>query len=256
MKNVCYFATLGLVLSLLSTQAVGQHSDIEFGYDNTSSPTGFVIEQDNTTFDGIQYFESEFDEFLGDFFADDPGFVTNDAEGLLVNSGDNVWINFLDASSNSAFGVGFVNYYNPLTDTLQAVGRISVTDNGGGGTADLVINGASIESGVNPQFLGTGDVDGDIHDHVTFDLLDDGSAPDGAYGVLVQLQSDFDTPDGNMDLNSDAFWIIFNKGMTEQDFDEKALLAFGVGAIPEPSSASFLVLGASVFLLRRRRKNR
>ena len=255
MKNILYLTTLSLALCLLPANAFGQHSDVEFGYDNLASPTGFVIEQDNTTSDGIQFFEAEFDEFMGDFFSDDPGFVTNDAEGLLVNSGDDIWVNFLDASTNSAFGVGFVNYYNPVINALESVGRFSISDNGGTGTADLVLNGASIESGVNPQLLGTGDGDGDIHDHISFDLLDDGSAPDGAYGVLVQLQGDFDAPDGNMDVSSDAFWIIFNKGMTEQEFEENALPAFGVSAVPEPGSAAVLVLCASAICMRRRRRS-
>ena len=243
-----------IAVGLLPQCIAAQHSDIEFGYDNTTSPTGFVIEQDNMTTDGIQFFEAEFDEFAGDYFSDDPGFVTNDAEGLLVNSGDDIWVNFLDASTNSAFGVGFLNYYNPVTDSLEAIGRLSVSDNAGAGTDDLILAGASIESGVNPQFLGTGDVDGDIHDHISFDLLDDATAPDGAYGVLVQLQADFDTPDGNMDLSSAPFWIIYNKNMTESDFEENALPAFGVAPIPEPGSVLFLGLGATVLLIRRRRK--
>ena len=242
--------------ALHSTCAFAQHSDVEFGYDSTSSPTAFIIEQDETTLDGIQFFESEFetpDPFdPTNFFTDDPGFATNDAEGLLVNQGDQAWLKFLDASVHSAFGVGYVNYYNPTTDTLQALHRVSVLDNSGG-TADLVLSGGIIESGDNPQFLGTGDSGGDIHDHVTFDLLDDATAPFGAYGLLVQMQSDFNPVDGIFDLDSDPFWIIINHGMDEEDFESKALRAYGV--IPEPSSLGLLALIGGAFLYRRRARS-
>ena len=253
MRLICFIAAT--VVASLSTSVMAQHSDIELGYDNTSSPTAFIIENDNVTVEGFQFFEAEFDEFLGDFFTEDPGFATNDAEGLLINSGDLIWLNFLDASTTSSFGVGYVNYYDPNTEMLHAIGRMQVTDNGGGGTADLILNGSTIESGVNPQLLGAGDIDGDLHDHLTFDLLDDGTAPFGAYGLLVQLQADFDSPDGNIDLSSDPFWIIFNHGMDEEDFETYALPAFGVAAVPEPGSATLLALGGvALIAIRRKRK--
>lgn len=223
------FVTSFMALAFISTNVMAQHSDIEFGYDDTGGPTALVIEQDNVTIEGFQFFEAEFDEFLGDFFAEDPGFTTNEGEGLLVNPGDQIWLNFLDASSNSAFGVGYVNYYNPNTDMLEALGSLEITDNGGAPTANLILDGGSIVSGANPQLIGIGDVDGDIHDHITFDLLDDGTAPFGAYGVLVQLQSDFET---------------------------FALPRFGVASIPEPGSFALLTPVALGFLLRRRRKSK
>lgn len=251
------FAAVTIAVMSLSTNIMAQHghSDIEFGYNDTGNPTAFIIEQDATTSEGFQFFEAEFEEFLGDFFADDPGFTTNDAEGLLINPGDQIWFRVLDASLNSAFGQGFLNYYDPNTDTLSAAGRLQITDNGGASTLDLVLNGATIESGDNPQLLGIGDVDGDIHDHLNFDLLDDGTAPLGAYGILVQMQSDFDPANGNFDLDSDPFWIIFNHGMDEEDFENFALPKFGVAsAVPEPGSLLCLTGAAFALALRRRRK--
>lgn len=254
----CRLSCLALTLGLaFASGAFAQHADVEFGYDDTGNPSAFVIEQPNVTLDGIQYFESAMEELdpfnPGDFSSDEPGFATNDAENLLINSNDRIFLQALDASAHSSFGVGFVNYYNPNTNQLTAIGRISVIDNSSG-TANLVLNGGSIESGVNPQFLGLGDSLGDLHDHVVFDLLNDSTAPLGAYGVLLRMQSDFDVADGNMDLSSEPFWIIFNHGMSAEDFDDLALPAFGISAIPEPGSLLVLGLASAALGLRRRRR--
>lgn len=254
MKLRVFFA----VCLLIQGVCHGQHAgDVEFGYDVPAAPTGFVFDSSDFTSDGLRYFESEFEELdpftPGDFSADEPGFTTNLGEGLRVNQGDQVWLNALDASSLSSFGQGYVNYYNPVADTLTAAGRLGIIDNSGA-TANLVLNGAGIESGLSNQFIGLGDSVGDVHDHVIVDLLDDGSAPLGAYGVLVQLQSDFSPADATMDLSSDPFWIVFNHGMSDSDFDTRALPSFGVSAVPEPGS--FLVLGVAAVVgssVRRRR---
>lgn len=224
-------------LSCWSSNLLAQHSDVEFGYDNTASPSGLEIVGDAFTQDGILLFESsmeELDPFApGDFSADQPGFATG-AKGQLVNSDDEIWISALDASVDSAFGVGYINFYNPVTDALEAAGRIALEDNTAS-TLDLVLNGGSIESGVNLQFIDRANGAGSIHDHIVFELLDDATAPIGAYGVLVQLQSDFAPIDGYIELSSEPFWIVFNHGMSEADFEQFALPKFGL--------ASFLVLG-------------
>ena len=203
------FMFSALFLSLLASNVNAQHhGDIELGYDSQSTPSQLIIEPIEFTTDGFMFFESEFEAgnpFVpGDFFTDEPGFNTNAGEGLLVNHNDQIWLSAIDASLHSAFGLGYVNFYNPSTDLLEAFGRIEVEGNQAA-TTDLVLNGSFIESGDNPQFVDLGDSGGDIHDHVIFDLLDDGTAPFGAYGVMFQLQSDFDPADGNMDLNSDPF---------------------------------------------------
>lgn len=248
------------VLFLLASASLShaQHAgDIEFGYNSTTSPTAFAIEEVGVTSEGILYFESEFEALdpfnPGDFSSDEPGFNTNPAEMLLVNPGDQIWLNALNASLFSSFGQGFVNYYNPTTDALEASGRLRVIDNSAG-TVDLTLNGATIESGASNQFIGLGSNAGEVHDHMILDLLDDATAPLGAYGVMFQFQSDFATADGNMDLASDPFWIVWNHGMNEADFENLAMPKFGAAAVPEPNSASLLVLAAAGSLLRRRRK--
>ncbi len=244
-------------LAMMSTNAFAQHQDVEFGYNDLANPTAFEIDSTNFTSEGFLYFESELearDPFdTSDLSSDEPGFTTNDGEGLLVNQGDQIWFNVLDASVHSSFGAGYVNFYNPVTDALEASGRLAILDNSGS-TTDLVLNGGSIESGVNPQFIGSADADGDVHDHVVVDLLDDSTAPQGAYGILLQLQSDFDAADSTIDLSSDPFWFVFNHGLSESDFDSVALTQFGVSSVPEPGTLSLVGLGLVTILVRRRRE--
>lgn len=251
----CSFVSTVRVL-VMPLQARAQHAgDLELGYDDVNSPGLIEIEQIEITNEGILLFEADFEELdpnePGNFSADEPGFNTNAGEGLLVNFNDEILLNVLDASQHSAVGVGYVNYYNPATMMLEALGRISILDNSSG-TAHLVLNGSTIESGDNPQFIDRGDSVGDIHDHVVFDLLDDGTAPAGAYGLLLQLQSDFATVDGNPDLSSEPFWLVLNHQMDPTDFENFAIPAFGT-AIPEPGSLAILGIGALATMLRRRR---
>jgi len=248
MKLQCYIFLLAM--TWMSSDLFAQHRDLEFGYDDTANPSEFLLSPETfsaTTADGIDVVSSEMDELdpfnPGEFSADQPGFATNGAEGLIVNSGDSILVNVLDASVDSNFGVGYVSFYNPGTDALEATGRIAFLDNTAS-TTDLVLNGGSIESGDSPQFIGAADSDGDIHDHITWDLLDDDTAPNGAYGLLVQIQSDFAPFDGTVDVSSEPFWIVFNHGMSEADFENLALPRFGVGvAAAEPQVASIELNG-------------
>lgn len=247
------------LFSLLAVNAYAQnheHSDIEFGYENGA----LVIEAGEFTTEGIMIFESAFEALEIDgqpsLGADEPGFDTPVGEGLVVNPQDTAWLNVLDASEYSSVGVGYVNYYDPHSGMLELLGlpnQIGIIDNTETGTDDLVIGSSISDIQDNPQFIGIADDNGEIHDHVVFDLLNEGSMPLGAYGMLFQLQTDFDF-DGIMDLTSDEFWIVFNHGMTESDFENLAIPAFGPtsGAVPEPGSAAILFVAALVFGLRRR----
>jgi hypothetical protein len=244
----------GFLAAACCTQAVwAQHSDVEFGYDDLANPMAIIFENDDESVDGIQYWEGEFEDLDptvagDDWGSDEPGFTTEASEGLLFNSGDNIWISALDASSHSSFGSGFVNYFNPNTGMLEANHRVSLLDDAGS-TSDMVLDGGAF-AGDPLQFLGSVDADGDLHDHITLDLLDDATAPAGAYGVLLQVHADFGG-DGTVDLESDPFWFIYNHQMDEGDFDSVALRGFGV--VPEPSSLALLFAGSTCLLVRRRK---
>ena len=249
-----YFFALMVAMTCCSTVSA-QHSDVEFGYDDASNPSALIFEVFEETSEGFAVFESEFeanDPFNSDdLSSDEPGFATNEDENLLVNQGDLLWINVLDAAANSSVGVGYVNFYNPATDMLEATGRVAFQGNSSS-VEDGILDGSILESGSALQFLGQGDSDQEIHDHVVFDLLNESTTPNGAFGVLLELQSDFDA-DGTAELTSDQFWVIFNHGLSEEQFENDALRAFGVSAIPEPATAALLLLGVAAIGTRRRR---
>ena len=237
-----------------------EHADIEFGFDSLTSPSAFVIEPSGEeTLDGIPVFEGEFEIFdpngaPTDLTAEEPGFTTAGNEELLVNEGDRVFVSALDASVHSRFGAGYVTFYNPENGQLEPSGELTIKDNSDE-TADLLLNGGSF-SGLNQQFLGLGEVvpnEEILHDHLVIDLVDD-SAPRGAYGVLLQLESDLSPADEVIDFTSEPFWIILNNDLREDDFENNAVETFINGAaVPEPGTFSLLALGACSALLSRRR---
>jgi hypothetical protein len=244
------------LLSPISAFAQHGHSDVEVGYDSVDSPTKFVFESHERTSDGRLFFEGNFGPPF--YTTGDPGFETHDDP---MSAGDLVFLNFLDSSdpSLSSIGKGYVTYFDPNTGELSAAGRIGVISSPGGpAIANLLMDGASLSSGTGPtrQYLGLVEGDGSLHAHVTFDLLDDATAPIGAYGVMFEMQSLFNgNTSGLADLTSEPIWFIFNHGMDDELFDSQALAAFGVAsAIPEPGSAGVLLLTGLATLLRRRKR--
>ncbi len=240
-----------------SAWAQHEHSDVEFGYDDIANPTALVLENDNVSSEGIQFWEGEFGvldpAIPGDFGTDDPGFATAIGEGLQVNIGDNVFVRPLNAATHpsSVLGRGYVNYYNPTTQLLEAANRIAVSDESVG-TVDLVLDGATA-TGDPLQFVGSFS-GSDLDEHVVFDLLDDATAPDGAYGVLLEIE--VQQANGSPAIVSDPLWFVFNHNLSEEVFEGPALAAFGIvesEAVPEPTSLAFLFGGATCLMLRRRR---
>jgi hypothetical protein len=243
----------------LSSNLHAQHNDMIFGYDDPNNPTDFLLSPltSTTTGDGIILIPTNMEEDIfvdGEFSGDQPGFSTEaPGQGLIVNPGNSILLGALDASENSSFGVGYVNFYNPATDELEPSGRIAFKDNTIG-TPDLVLDGDLIESGVNSQFISQASSTGFVHSHIRWDLLDDATAPLGAYGILVELQSNFaGTSLDEFELTSEPFWIILNNGIELEEFEEFAVRAFETAAIPEPGTFGLLAAGMAGVLLRRRR---
>ncbi len=261
MRTVLRLSAALLLLVLPSIGRAQHAGDLELGLDNLVTPSKIIIEPVGLTTNGIMYFEAAMevlDPFSpGDFSADEPGFNTNATESLLVNPNDRIWIRALNSSTVAgSVGLnGFVNFYNPITNMLElpALNSIAISDNTGS-TANLLLSGTGV-TGDNPQFIDLGDAAGNIHDHIVFDLLNDSSAPFGAYGIMFQLQADLaSVPGTGMDVSSDAFWLIFNHGMSASDFENLALPAFGViTAVPEPSAFMLVSLAACGLAWRRKR---
>ena len=261
-----HFFAFALLATFVATNVFAQeeeHSDVEFGYNDVSNPTELEVEAGEATATGVPIFEGEFEPFNGpsDLSAEDPGFATSPDENLLINSGDQIFLNVLDASSDPLFGgLGYVTHYNFASKQLEASGRITVQGNSPT-FPDVVLDGASFEPGGSlTQFVAAGETDsatGELAEfdrHIVFDI-DDSTAQPGAYGILAQLQSNFDgTSVDQFELTSEPFWIILNNGLAEEDFENFAVAAFETAAIPEPGTFGLLAAGMSGVLLRRRRR--
>ena len=267
------FIFAALLVPFALNVSYGQHSDLEFGYDDQNNPTSILIESDLLTDEGIQVIEGGFEtSLLGDAFADSPGFITSAAEGLLVNAGDQISVRILDGST-TAVGAGFVNFYDAATDQILSDNNTDTIEISNQGSVDVGTFGDSF-SGDDVLLLSTGSDGtifsnspdaasvllgvGEIHNHLVFDLL--GSESVGAYGLLFQLEADFADANGNVDGTVDATsapaWLLFNNGLDDDVFEDQALAAFGVSvaSVPEPTSSVAFLMAAGAVLSRRRRR--
>ena len=241
MKKLIFAA---LLVSITSSVSYGQHSDIEFGYDDFNNPTTIIIESDELTDDGIQIAEGEFELAFGEVISENPGFITvatEDPGGEQVNAGDQVSVRFLDASENSATGVGYVNFFDASTGEITAsTDQLSIASQSDSSvsmlTGDSVVNevdtvllgvgsdGTTLSNSPEeaPEILGAGE----IHNHLVFTL--DQNTP-GAYGLLFQFES---VPaDGGPMITSAPVWLIFNNGLDEEVFEEQAVAAFSASVL-------------------------
>ena len=252
-----------LFATLFASTSFAQHSDIEFGFEDPAVPV-FEIELDELTDEGIQVAEGEFVRAGAFATTDNPGFITpfeveEDENGvevvveeLVVNEGDQVFVRVLDASaagSPTTRGVGFVNFYNPVTDALENLdassGTLTIT---GSDNATSVFAGDQLVSGNEDVFLAVGSdgtfmstppptleedpellTVGRIHNHLAFDLSGDLATTDGAVGLLLQFTT---VPaDGSAPVESDPYFLIFNNGLEELPSPTgfvDALAAFGL----------------------------
>ena len=95
---------------------------------------------------------------------------------------------------------------------------------------------------------------GEIHSHLNFAFQADAVTP-SAVGLLLQFEADLASVAGDgIDVVSDPFFLVFNNGLSEEVFETQALPAFGVNAVPEPTSGILLAAVGSAILTRRRRR--
>lgn len=255
----------------------GQHSDIEFGFDDFMNPSEIEVEAEEFNVDGVAITEGEFVElFLGgvnDASTDNPGFITPNTadEPLRFNPDDQVSVRFLDAGNiaGNTIGEGFVNFFDPdnAAAGLQALGALEISNSSGdtitldgtnfSGSDSIFLSEASDGSdfsvpppslGEAPELLG----EGEVHSHLVFDLLNEDSTPDGALGILAQFEVT-QASDGSL-IESNPFFIVFNNGLDDIPFEEALPAFLGTAAVPEPTGGVVLMMALGGVAMRRRRQ--
>jgi hypothetical protein len=233
-----------IVLPILSlcaafaTCAQAQHSDIEFNYDSGQVALYGVLP---SFLDANWVFEGNFPTSgISQNFTTNPGFASEILEGLGIGAND--VIDYQIAQSATLGSV--LTYYDPTTFGFAPTSAtITIDDNGAMGGSWVVGNSSGVGSG--PGVVGVADGMGDFHSHMDF-ILSNGAAT-GAYGLLMTLNTN--APGIN---DSAPFWVVFNYGMTQSDFDNFAIPAFQ--AIPEPGALGLLSIATLGLLGYRRRK--
>jgi hypothetical protein len=207
-----------VVLLAPSSFAAAQHSDVEFSYaggqiDVEFGPDGPVFEGDFPTSGALNGFTTE------------PGFASEVDEGLGIGPGDAVHYNV-----RGPFRYHNGSAFAPTAATITGDDRPAGT---------VVINSDTTTA---EGLIGDANGVGDFHSDPGWFL----SVPAaiGAYGVLLNLETDAPGI-----AASDPFYLVFNYGLDEPNFDA-ALLDFAA-AVPEPATLSLLTLG-TLMLLRRR----
>ena len=233
---VTFSVVMALTLVVSGAPVLAQlhgHSDIEFGYMDGKIEVEFGDE--GQVFEGAFPTSTDIGEGLVEQFTDDPGFNTNDAEGLSVNPGDRVDFQVL----------GPLAYHNG--SSFSAVP---------GGSHILIEDAALQVLSVNAQTVGpvssvgpiaVGDGDGDVHAHLDFALQPTslGELEFGAYGLQMRLVTD-----AVGIASSDPYFVVFNFGLDDPVF-EGAVEDFA-SIIPEPTSLAALGFMSTLLIMRRK----
>ncbi len=238
MKRILFLVCC-MVATSMAPVAHAQHSDVEFGYDGGMIDIEFGAEG--------RIFEGDF--VVGGLFdrtTDDPGWASELSEGLGIGAGDLVGYNVLE---NLFYWDG----------TAEAATTASITFDHFPAIADNVVSQSGSTS-ANVSFTGTltnvidqADGAGEFHQHIDWSLS--AGSPTGAYGVLLDLETD-----AAGIANSESFGVIWNFGLNDTQFEAGVdhfvtTRNLSISAVPEPGSAMLLLAGgASAMLLRRRRR--
>jgi len=183
---------------------------------------------------GYGIFEGNLDTLLSGprWRTTDPGF---DSEPGTFGATDMIYfapvgtLSFWDGDSWEAPGAAVLVVRDSLDETVTYSGTGTST------TDDFV------------GFISDGGPTGQIHQHLTFTVQTSplgGQPAVGAYRIAMQLTSP-------SYASSDPFWLVFNRGLGEEVFEESV----HVMSVPEPETYALMALGLGfvAFVARRRR---
>ncbi len=210
----------GIALTLIascSTIAFAQHEgDVEFEYHGgrieIESGELSLLFADRIV-EGVFPMGGFFDRFTSD-----PGFEAH----MPIGPGD-----IIGFSLHAGHHGHFLNFFDPTTNRIENSHPWSINIDWGVGNIDVsAANGGT-------GLIGQADGGGLFHLHTDFRLS--GGTPVGAYGFLMSLNT---SAVGIGD--SDPFWVVFNFGMAQTDFE---LATRNFTGIPEPSSLGLICGG-------------
>jgi hypothetical protein len=235
MNSIRPFTALAvsLVLFSLSSMAPGgplwaQHDDdVLFSYENNRIT---FLNGGVSFLDANRFFEAEFGTTgILDRYAGDPGFESFPS---FIGSNDQITFNLLP----SRFGT-YLTAWDPVSNSILTNHAYGLTIDSASFSLDVTASSGG------SQLLGSAAANGYFHIHP--DVLLSANAPQGAYGLLMTLQTNAAGIE-----NSEPFWVIFNYGLDDPVFDRGIAAMIGV---PEPGTGLVwlgLVLAAG---LRRQR---
>lgn len=235
MNAIRLFKPLLFSLILLSLDSISPGSRLWAQHDDDAM---FSYENNRITFqngglgflDANRYFEAEFGTTgILDRYAEEPGF---ESFPDFIGSNDQITFNLLP----SRFGT-YLTAWDPISNTILTNHDYSLTIDSDSFSLDVTASSGG------SQVLGSAAANGYFHAHP--DVLLSANAPQGAYGLLMTLQTDAAGIE-----NSEPFWVIFNYDLDEATFENGVAAMIGV---PEPGAG--LVWLGLVFAagLRRRR---
>jgi len=206
---------LGLSINLSAALAVEQHDG-----DIQPWKQGGQIELNGTLF------EADFGDLSGGAYrTDDPGYDADSALGAF-GAGNWLWfegIGSLQFWDGSAWSNSLLN--GEHIEIEDALGNISVFSE----------NGISNGAGVIGQF----DTGGDIHEHLDMAIRNAGNALGGsvgAYWITLQLFETVAESQTPLAVSS-TYDIIFNRGLTGEDFEAAVAAASATAPVPLPAAA-------------------
>lgn len=207
---------MGLALNASAQHA---HSDIDALVESGQ----IVLETGIPLAGGGLLFESEFGELGNPYGTDEPGFALDDGSFL---SGE---ILAYEVMSPLQFwdGVSWLGA-TPGSESISIFPTVGATTTV---TDSSIVNALGV--------IDAADVDGGVHTHVDFEISN--PAAIGAYLLELRLRGFADqTFASELYTPSDSFYIAFNFGMDEEDFE---LSVDALSPVPLPGAAWLLLSG-------------